>query len=422
MQLTVSDRPASLDDLEGAQAPRRSRRSAQRERRQTTRRYEWTEAGALLHIDAFELPQVRAARALGARRPLERHAPARPARSRSSASIDDHTRLVYCELHAAENAATVSATLRRAAAWFREQGCGPVQAVMSDNAKCYARSHGFARHARRARRPPHPDPALHTALERQDRALLPHARHRMGAQPHLAHLHATRPRPVIVHPLLQPPPTALSRQRPSPHHPRSPSPRAGQLAAATDPKDGVQGRDPTQVFVWRIGADTLKEGTDLPSPFLQVRAEKQHLLVVGILMPYTTLRDVTRPTQRTQTATGLNASLRARVLEAVLVLEAGSPVWRAMIRTRRTARPRSATRAAARLGRGVSVERCLRNPQGADRRPGAGWQSSRLPARNGRSPGDPHPQPGECGGRGWAAPVPRPSPRAPAPGWPCASL
>ena len=32
--------------------------------------------------------------------------------------IDDHTRLAYCELHAAENAITVSATLRRAAAWF----------------------------------------------------------------------------------------------------------------------------------------------------------------------------------------------------------------------------------------------------------------------------------------------------------------
>jgi transposase InsO family protein len=58
--------------------------------------------------------------------------------------IDDHSRLAYCEIHAAENAQTVSATLRRAAAWMREQGCGPVQAVMSDNAKCYATSHQFA--------------------------------------------------------------------------------------------------------------------------------------------------------------------------------------------------------------------------------------------------------------------------------------
>ena len=51
--------------------------------------------------------------------------------------LDDHTRLTYCELHADENAATVTATLRRAARWFRDQGCGPVQAVMSDNHKAY---------------------------------------------------------------------------------------------------------------------------------------------------------------------------------------------------------------------------------------------------------------------------------------------
>ena len=57
--------------------------------------------------------------------------------------IDDHTRLAYCEIHPAENATAVSATLRRAAAWMLEQGCGPVQAVMSDNALCYARSHEF---------------------------------------------------------------------------------------------------------------------------------------------------------------------------------------------------------------------------------------------------------------------------------------
>jgi hypothetical protein len=51
--------------------------------------------------------------------------------------IDDHTRLVYTEIHRAENAKTVSQTLTRAVARFREQGCGPVQAVMSDNAKRY---------------------------------------------------------------------------------------------------------------------------------------------------------------------------------------------------------------------------------------------------------------------------------------------
>jgi transposase InsO family protein len=118
----------------------RQRRS---ERPQTTRRYEWTEAGALLHIDAFELQKfdVPGHWAHGDR--SDRHRTRRAGKSKAIGVIDDHTRLVYTEIHSAETAKAVSATLRRAAAWFLEQGCGPVQAVMSDNAKCYATSHEF---------------------------------------------------------------------------------------------------------------------------------------------------------------------------------------------------------------------------------------------------------------------------------------
>jgi hypothetical protein len=69
---------------------------------------------------------------------------AKPARGKTVVIgvIDDHTRLAYCELHAAENALNVSATLAGAqlSDWFQEHGCGPAQAVMSDNAKCYSRS------------------------------------------------------------------------------------------------------------------------------------------------------------------------------------------------------------------------------------------------------------------------------------------
>jgi transposase InsO family protein len=56
---------------------------------------------------------------------------------------DDHTRLVYAEPHSAENAANVAITLKRGAAWMREQGLGPVEAVMSDNALCYTNSPRF---------------------------------------------------------------------------------------------------------------------------------------------------------------------------------------------------------------------------------------------------------------------------------------
>ena len=112
-------------------------------RLKTTRRYEWSEAGALLHIDAFEAPRFDRPGHWAHGDRCERHRTPGAGRVRVIGVIDDHTRLAYCELHGAENKHTVSATLRRAAAWMAEQGCGPVQAVMSDNAKCYAVSHEF---------------------------------------------------------------------------------------------------------------------------------------------------------------------------------------------------------------------------------------------------------------------------------------
>src|SRR3954452_16010146 len=113
------------------------------ERPQTTRRYEWADAGALLHIDAFELPKFDRPGHWATGQRGEQHKTRSAGKVKVVGVIDDHTRLAYCEIHGAETALTVSATLRRAGQWFREQGCGPVQAVMSDNAKCYARSHAF---------------------------------------------------------------------------------------------------------------------------------------------------------------------------------------------------------------------------------------------------------------------------------------
>lgn len=117
----------------------RRRRSAER---QSSQRYEWAEAGALLHIDAFTVPKFKAPGhwATGDRTGAHRGA----GKTVVIGVIDDHSRLVYCELHGAENAHNVSATLRRACQWFLEQGCRPVQAVMSDNAKCYSESRLFA--------------------------------------------------------------------------------------------------------------------------------------------------------------------------------------------------------------------------------------------------------------------------------------
>jgi len=121
----------------GVSRQRRSRRPP------NTRRYEWTEAGALLHIDAFELPKFDRPGHWAHGDRSEEHKTRHAGRVKVIGVVDDHTRLAYCEIHGAENAQAVSATLRRAVAWMTEQGCGPTQAVMSDNALCYARSVQF---------------------------------------------------------------------------------------------------------------------------------------------------------------------------------------------------------------------------------------------------------------------------------------
>jgi transposase InsO family protein len=111
--------------------------------RQSFKRFEWSQPGALLHIDAYSAPKFL--------KPGHRVTGDRDQNNRARglgktvviAVQDDHSRIVYAELHAAENAANVSLTLTRAARWMREQGCGPLEAVMSDNAKCYT-GHQFA--------------------------------------------------------------------------------------------------------------------------------------------------------------------------------------------------------------------------------------------------------------------------------------
>ena len=111
--------------------------------RQTFRRFEWSQPGALLHIDAYKAPKFLAPghRVTGDR---DKNGRARGLGHTVVIAVqDDHTRLIYAEPHSAENAANVSITLKRAARWFVEQGLSPAEAVMSDNAKCYT-GHLFA--------------------------------------------------------------------------------------------------------------------------------------------------------------------------------------------------------------------------------------------------------------------------------------
>jgi transposase InsO family protein len=133
------------------------RRSSQR---QSYRRYEWAQPGALLHMDTKRLQRfvVPGHWATADRTEI--------ARNRHSGYvyahcvIDDHTRLAYVELHSADSGHAAAVTLKRAAAWMRQQGCGPIQAVMTDNAFSYRHSRAFQTalaqlQARHIRTPPY---------------------------------------------------------------------------------------------------------------------------------------------------------------------------------------------------------------------------------------------------------------------------
>jgi transposase InsO family protein len=112
-----------------------------RSQRQTFKRFEWAEPGALLHMDVKRLARF--------------DAPGHWATGRSEQRtrgagwvylhvvIDDHSRYLYVEQHDHEDADTNADTLTRAIAHFTELGLRIPQAVMTDNALVYTRSARF---------------------------------------------------------------------------------------------------------------------------------------------------------------------------------------------------------------------------------------------------------------------------------------
>src|SRR4051812_4939726 len=111
------------------------RRRTPKER--SSRRYEWAEPGALLHMDTKRLQRfsVPGHWATGNRTELPRNRDL--GYVYAHCVVDDHSRLAYVELHATDTRQAAAITLRRAAAWMTEHGAGPTEAVMTDNAKVY---------------------------------------------------------------------------------------------------------------------------------------------------------------------------------------------------------------------------------------------------------------------------------------------
>ena len=55
---------------------------------------------------------------------------------RLGSGLDDHTRIAYAEVHDDETAATATAVLARAVAWYAARGIS-VERVLSDNGSAY---------------------------------------------------------------------------------------------------------------------------------------------------------------------------------------------------------------------------------------------------------------------------------------------
>lgn len=121
------------------------------------RRYEHDHPGSLIHVDVTKFANIpdggghkflsrqhsKSNAIATAQRTGQRGKSYRPAIGTAylHTVIDDHSRVAYAEIHADEKTTTAIGVLRRAVAWFAENGV-TVERVLSDNGSCY-RSHAW---------------------------------------------------------------------------------------------------------------------------------------------------------------------------------------------------------------------------------------------------------------------------------------
>ena len=196
-------------------------------------RYEWPCPGDLLHMDVKRYPRFRAARARRHRRPPQDCAEKRDPLGHDyfHAIVDDHSRLAYGELLADERAATMTAFVERALAWFAGHGI-TARRVMTDGAWNYTHNRALRellaeRGIRHIVTPPY-TPRWNGKVERfhqtMEREWAKGLRYRNSTARNQALPHWLAP--------LQRAQTPQLTRRPTTDQPRSQPLRAGQLATA----------------------------------------------------------------------------------------------------------------------------------------------------------------------------------------------
>jgi transposase InsO family protein len=187
-------------------------RAAPSARRESCR-YEWPCPGDLLHMDVKRYPRfARPGHAVtGDRTSTYAEKAARLGDDFFHAIVDDHSRLTYGELLDDERAATVTAFLKRALAWFEGHGIIALR-LMTDGAWSYTRNRSLAalladRQIRHIVTPPYTPrwngkvERFHQTMEREWAKGMRYRNHhaRNAALPHwLAHYNERRPHSAIA--------------------------------------------------------------------------------------------------------------------------------------------------------------------------------------------------------------------------------
>jgi transposase InsO family protein len=109
-------------------------------------RYEWPCPGDLLHMDTKRYARfLRPGHAVtGVRDRTAAEKRARWGYEYAHSIVDDHSRIAYSELHHDERAATVTAFVTRALAWYQTLGIQP-RRIMTDNAWAYTKNPSLRR-------------------------------------------------------------------------------------------------------------------------------------------------------------------------------------------------------------------------------------------------------------------------------------